>query len=55
MTLKVYKHLKGGLLVTISLLKLMMRPKSLYEKTRSVPNIPSEYTFSVGSKRSMEF
>ena len=33
------RHLEGCLLVTISLLKLMTRPKSLYEKTRSVANI----------------
>ena len=33
------KHLEGGLLVIISLLKLMMRPESLYENTRSVANI----------------
>ena len=33
-----------------------MRPKSLYAKTRSVGNIfSSEYTSSVGSKRSLEF
>jgi len=35
-------------------LKLMMRPKSLYEKTRSVANISSEYTSSVGSKKRLE-
>ena len=33
------KHLEGGLLVTISVLKLMRRPESLYENTRSVRNI----------------
>jgi len=33
------KHLEGGLLVTISLSKLMTRLKSLYENTRSVANI----------------
>ena len=26
--------------------KLMMRPKSLYDKTRSVANISSEHTYS---------
>ena len=36
--------LECSLLVTISLFKLMMRPESLYEKTRSVANISSEYT-----------
>ena len=29
----------------ILLLKLMMRSESLYEKTRSVENISSEYTY----------
>ena len=38
-TPKVKKHLEGGLLVTISLLKQMTRPESLYENTRSVVNI----------------
>ena len=38
-----------------STVKLMMRPKPLYQKTRSVANISSEYTFSVRSKRSLEF
>ena len=33
------KHLEGDLLVTISLLKLMTRPESRYENTRSVGNI----------------
>ena len=41
---KVEKHSEGGLLVQISLLKLMMKTESLYEKTRSVVNISSEYT-----------
>ena len=38
---KSLKHLENGLLVAISLLKLMIRPESLYEKT-------SEYTSLVG-------
>ena len=33
------KHLEGGFVVTISLLKLMTRPESLYKNTRSVANI----------------
>ena len=34
----------------------MMRPESLYEKTRSVAwNISSDYTSFVGSKTSLEF
>ena len=33
------KHLEGGLLVIILLLKLMTRPESLYENTRSVASI----------------
>ena len=41
---KVEKHSEDGLLVQISLLKLMMKPESLNEKTRSVVNISSEYT-----------
>ena len=41
---KVEKHSEGDLLVQISLLKLMMKTESLYEKTRSVVNISSEYT-----------
>ena len=41
--------------MTISLLKVMMRPKSLYEKTRSVVNITSEYTCLVGLKKSLDF
>ena len=36
---KSLKHLEGGLLVIISLLKLMMRPISLYENRRSVAKI----------------
>ena len=36
--------LECSLSVTISLFKLMMRPESLYEKTRSVANISSEHT-----------
>ena len=40
----------------ISLLKPTMRPESLYEKTRSLANISSEYTSLVGiSERSLEF
>ena len=49
MTPKVYIQLECSLLVTISLFKLMMRPESLYEKTRSVVNILSKYTSLVGS------
>ena len=41
---KVERHSEDGLLVQISLLKLMMKPESLNEKTRSVVNISSEYT-----------
>ena len=36
MTPKVYKQLESSPSVTVSVLKLMMRPASLYEKTRSV-------------------
>ena len=38
-TPKFLKHSEGGLLVIISLLKLMMRPISLYENRRSVAKI----------------
>ena len=38
-TPKFLKHSEGGLLVIISLLKLMTRPIAHYENTRSVANI----------------
>ena len=41
--------------MTISLFKLMMRPESIYEKTRSVANISSIVTSSDEAKRSLEF
>ena len=47
--------LECSLLVTISLFKLMMRPESIYEKTRSVANISSIVTSSDEAKRSLEF
>ena len=37
------------------IVKLMMRPKSLYQKTRSVVKISSKCTSSVRLKRSLEF
>ena len=37
--------LECSLLVTISLLKLIMRPKSLYEKTRSVADQRRVWSF----------
>ena len=53
-TPRVFKHLEGGLLVIISLLKLMTRPIAHYENTRSGANIFSPFSL-VGSKRCLEF